>query len=115
MARGVLTPKVPARSGTHTIATATANSTDDHEFSNSAGKNFLIIINGSASPFVTTIPTPATVESLAIGEKEITVAAGATAIFGPFPRSGVYSQTDELIHVDPASTDGDVRYGVIRL
>lgn len=52
-----------------------------------AGRVALWVENGSASTVTITIPTPTTVNGLAVAEAGGTVPAGGFRLFGPFPRS----------------------------
>lgn len=114
MPRSTISPKSPSRSGTLTFTFTTANSTDNHEFDNSTGRNYLYIQNDSAGSFTATIPVSGTIDGLTIPDNTVVVAAGACAIFGPFPRGGIYSQTSEKIHVNASATSADVKLAVIR-
>jgi hypothetical protein len=112
MARGTITEHALSRLSGTAITYVTANSTDNHAFDNSGGKKALLIKNGSASPFTATIVTPATVDGMAIPDLAVTVAAGATAIVGPFP-DGTYNQSDDTVNVDASATSADVKLAII--
>jgi hypothetical protein len=44
------------------------------------GRNILVVVNGSASALAVTVETPETVDGLAIEDREVSVAAGKTAL-----------------------------------
>lgn len=52
-----------------------------------AGSCAVLVTNGSGAPINVTAQTPQTVAGLAVAELIVPVAAGATALIGPFPRS----------------------------
>lgn len=51
----------------------------------------VMVTNGSGAPINVTIQTPATAAGLAVEERIVAVAAGATKLIGPFPRE-IYGQ-----------------------
>lgn len=54
------------------------------------GAEVLVIKNGGGSGITLTVVTPVTVDGLAVADLTATIAAGATAMVGPFP-PGTYS------------------------
>jgi hypothetical protein len=56
-----------------------------------AGQVALQITNGGGSPITVTAQTPGTVSGLAIADATLSVPAGATRLWGPFP-SSVFAQ-----------------------
>lgn len=91
----------------------TADSTDNHSLENDAGDVALLIINGSISEFIATIVTPFSQDGLALPDLTVTVAAGADAIAGPFPK-GAYNNADGLIYVNAGATSADVKLAAIK-
>jgi hypothetical protein len=69
-----------------------------HEFANN-GKTFLHVKNGGGSSINVTIPTPGSVDGLAVAERIVAVAAGAEKMMGPFP-TATYNQAGGLVYVD---------------
>lgn len=59
----------------------------------------LRVKNGSAASVNVTLPTPGTVDGLAIDNRVIAVAAGADMVIG-LGRGDAYRQTDGTVHVD---------------
>lgn len=56
------------------------------EFVNN-GNEFIYVKNGDGSPHTVTIATPATVDGLAVADREVAVPAGEERIIGPFPKA----------------------------
>lgn len=52
-----------------------------------SGQVAVMVTNASGAPINVTAQTPATQDGLAIAEQIVAVAAGATKLIGPFPRS----------------------------
>jgi len=68
-----------------------------------SGAVAVMVTNGSASSINVTAQTPATQAGLAVSEQIVAVAAGATKLIGPFPKStyGQASGADEgRVYVD---------------
>lgn len=59
----------------------------------------LRVKNGSGASVNVTIPTPGTVDGLAIADRVVAVAAGADMLIG-LGRGDVYRQTDGSVYVD---------------
>lgn len=77
--------------------TFTAASVNNHFFDN-RGDVLLLVKNGGGAPINATIQTSKTIDALALADLVVAVAAGATAVIGPFP-SATYEQsyTDEEV------------------
>lgn len=69
------------------------------------GTQAVIIVNGGGTPVVVTIETPATVDDLAVADRTVTIAQGATKIIGPFTRS-VYNDGDGKVQITYDGVDG---------
>lgn len=65
------------------------DATTEDTFANT-GREFIEVLNGSASDSEVTITTPKTVSGLAVAERVVDVTAGERRLIGPFP-PGVYS------------------------
>lgn len=74
---------------TFTAATATVG----NKWVNT-GREMIIIRNASGSPITATVVSPITRDGLAVQDRIYTVAAGATDIYGPFPKA-TYSDVDD--------------------
>lgn len=83
-------------------AEVTPVAADDCYFRND-GRTLLLIRNNGAGPTTVTVVTPAKVAGLDISDQDITVAAAATHIAGPFPRA--FNQPDGTVHVNVTSAD----------
>ncbi len=83
MARTALAVQAMTRAGLTPAYTA-ANGSGGHSVVND-GRTFLHVKNGGASPCVVTFETPGTVDTLAIADRTVTVAAGGEAVAGTFP------------------------------
>ena len=97
MPRTAITPQQGLRAG-GTITNEPAN-TEGNSFLPAQGRA-LTVRNGSGSTITVTVPTPGTIEGLAIPERTFTVAAGAVGVFAPGASAGIYEQTGGVIHVD---------------
>jgi hypothetical protein len=77
-----------------------ADATNDHQFSWAKGRVLVVRNNHASTACNVTIPTPATVGGLAVGDQGPTaVAALTTRIFGPFQES-LYKQSDGNVYID---------------
>ena len=83
------------------------------EFANT-GKELLVVKNAGGSPCVIDLVTPGTVDGEAIPDKQVTVAAGDEAIYGPFPRSWYTNSGTKMMNItyDQVSS---VTVGVIKI
>ena len=75
-----LTPQTIVSAGLN--ATYAAADVAGDEFSN-AGKQFINIKNGDASPHTVTIATPRTIDGLAVADRDVVIPAGEERIIGP--------------------------------
>jgi hypothetical protein len=75
--------------GTGLVANKTAPTVDGDVID--SGAVAVLVTNGSGAPINVTAQTPQTVAGLAVAEQIVAVAAGATALIGPFPK-GTYGQ-----------------------
>jgi hypothetical protein len=96
MARTVLPVQQVARTGL--IPAYSAANADGHSIAND-GRVFHHVKNGSGSSINVTMPTPVTVDDLAVADLVVAIAAGAEKMIGPFP-PGIYNQADGTMHVD---------------
>lgn len=107
MARTALTVNVPDRDGV-AVTAEPADATNGNSFA-WTGREYLIIENGDTASHTGSIATADTVDGLTIPTKDVSVAAGATVIAGPWP--DLYEQApDSLVHLD---WDGDTSVTVI--
>lgn len=89
MAYTSLTPQIVIKDGlVPTYAAATL--TDGDRFRNT-GKEFIHVINGTATPCLVTVPTPAQVSGLDIEDKVVTIAGNTDRMIGTF-EPGLYNQ-----------------------
>lgn len=84
MAATVLSVTDIARTGP-ALSPAAANA-DGHLLPNS-GREFVAVTNGGASPITVSATIVQTVDGVTPAAKSITIAAGVTKFFGPFPRT----------------------------
>lgn len=105
-----ITAQVPARSANP--ITFSAASAGGDKFANT-GKEYVIVRNGSGSPVTLTVTTPATNDGLAIADRTIEVAAGATHFLGPWP-TGLYNDGDGMVNLS-WSLETDMTLAVIRI
>jgi len=61
-----------------------------------AGDEFIHIKNGDGSPHTVTIVTPATVDGLAVADRDVVVPAGEERMIGPFP-AGAYNDENAKV------------------
>lgn len=99
MPRTAITPQAATSAGVP--VTFEAANVDGNSFVPRRGRA-LHVRNNSAGAITVTVPTPGTADGLAIGDRTITVAAGAHATFGPGSAAvaGLYAQADGTVHVD---------------
>lgn len=79
-----LTPVTATRDGVDFTDLAEAAASAGNEWANT-GQEFVMIANASGSPVTVTMDIKPTVDGLAVTDRTLSVADGATAIFGPFP------------------------------
>lgn len=99
MARTAITPQAAVAAGT--AVTFEAANVDGNSFTAARGRA-LHVKNGSASPITVTVPTPASVDGLAVADRAVAVAAGAHTVIGlgAATAAGIYAQTDGSVYVD---------------
>lgn len=83
MAPTALTVVDIARTGI--VPTLTAANVDGHLLPNT-GKEFLMVTNGDSGPHTVSATIVRQVDGVTPAAKSITIAAGVTKLFGPFPR-----------------------------
>lgn len=113
---------VTGRTGTTAVTLEAADATNFNYFENT-GKEVVLIQNDDVAQQTVTFATPGTLDGSALPDLTITVAAGALAVVGPFPRS-LYN-TDYTDDEEPPAThedvvlvnasDADVKLAVIRV
>ncbi len=79
--RDVITPTTMLAAGV--TQSLSAASGDGHKFVNN-GREFLVARNSTAGTITMTVVTGGTVDGYAINDVDIAIAAGATALAGPF-------------------------------
>lgn len=105
MARAALTVYVPTSSGVQ--ITKTAMAADGFSFVY-AGRGDEIHIDNGATAMVITIPTPKTVDGLAVADRTVSVGSNESFVIGDLGKD-TYIQTDGTIHVDTDdATDGTI-------
>lgn len=75
-----------------------AASGDGHSFTNT-GDEFVIVTNDYTDTVTMTVVTGGTIGGLAIADVDVAVAAGATAIVGPF-QTGIFNQSSGDIYLN---------------
>lgn len=86
MARTVLTSQTTNRSGL-TVSYTAGDAANGHEFNNDGETKIVHVKNGGVGTLTITIPTPGTVDGLAIADRTVTVGAGVEMFIGPFKNS----------------------------
>ncbi len=94
MAATVLTAQTSARTGI-ALTFAAPDAVAGIEFNNASNKSILLVKNDSASPVVVTFDVTATVDGLAIPDRQVSVAAGALEAIGPF--NDLHTQSDGFV------------------
>jgi len=112
MARTTITPQSISRTGlTHTFAAA--DQPNGMQFLNVDTRAFLYVKNGGGGTINVTIPTPITVDDLAVSDLTVQLTTGVNKMFGPFPKE-YYNQTDGMVYVN-FDVGTSVTIAVIRL
>jgi hypothetical protein len=112
MARTTLTTQQIARTGViHTFGAV--DQPNGNQFLNVDERVFIYVKNASGGAVNVTIPTPITIDDLAVGDRVVNIAAGVNKLIGPFPRQ-YYNQTDGMVYID-YDTGTSVTIAVIRL
>lgn len=96
MARTDLTPQLPSATGI--VPTFAAAPALGSQFRNS-GRSILHVKNGGGVSIDVTIPTPGTVDGLALADQIVAVAAGAEKLISVRNRE-TYKQADGYTYVD---------------
>lgn len=115
MARQNKTPLIG--STTSQTVTAQASHVDGHMFDNQAGDVKVLLTNGTGSSANVTFVTTKTVDGLAVADKVVAVAAGATVLVGSFA-AGTYNQPSgadrHKVYVDFGTVDALITATYIR-
>jgi len=82
------------------------------KFPNTTRREFLIVKNGDGSPTTVTLDIQATVDSQAVVDRTVVVAAGDEALIGPF--DGRYEDTDGNVNVSYSNITS-ITVGVAKL
>ncbi|MBU0846543.1 hypothetical protein KKH23_05085 [Patescibacteria group bacterium] len=85
-----LTAQTISRSGLKAVYSVAASGGD--EFANT-GSEFIHVKNDDGSSHTVTIETVATVDGLAVADRDLAVPAGEDRMIGPFP-TGTYNDSD---------------------
>lgn len=96
MARTALTAQSVTSAGL-TPSYAAAN-VDGHSYQPTAGR-LLHVKNGGAGSITVTLPTPGTVDGLAVSDRTVTIGAGAEKLIG-VGRGAAYRQDGGVVYVD---------------
>lgn len=113
MARADLTTQPIVRTGL--VPTTVAVTADGAVFD--AERTALYVVNGSEAATTVTVTATAAQDGLDVEDLTVSVAAGATALIGPFPRRtfGQVSGTDAgRVYVDYSPTT-DIAHAVVTL
>src|SRR5574340_531772 len=104
MARSQITVTDITRSGTAPIAQTTADATNKHYFVTSDERVYLEIVSSDAgSQTVSIEPNPSlTADGLTVSSLVITIAAGATALCGPFRATTFKQDSSYSVYVGPS-------------
>lgn len=92
MARTSVTTQVITRAGLNVNMAAPVADGDIID----TGNVELVVNNGSGSPITVTIQTAYTYEGLELEDEVVTVPAGGTRSYGPFP-SGLFAQASDAV------------------
>jgi len=87
----IIVQAAPARTGVDLTAQAVACTGGGDKFLPTKNNELVAIINGDASPHTVSITQETTVDGVTPAAKQITVPAGHTVVFGPFPSNYVDS------------------------
>lgn len=100
MARSVLSVQQPTRDGLNATYTtpAAAGANEGVAFPNT-GRETMHVKNASAGAVTLTIPTPLTIDGLAVADRTVSVPAGGDRFIGPFPGE-YYNQSDGHVYVE---------------
>jgi len=112
MARGELSVFDCSRDGVAFSMTA-ADDTDGHQFINDGRTIILALNTGTAATL--TFQTPGTVDSQAIGDRDVSINIHATEhdAIGPWP-PGKYNQSDGKVYID-VDDDTDLTLMALRI
>jgi hypothetical protein len=98
MARTVLNIQTVTRAGLE-VAYQNGDLANGHSLDNASQKVIIHVKNASVGSINVTIPTPGTVDGLAVADLIVAVPASEERFIGPFPRN-VYGQAGSLVFVD---------------
>lgn len=112
MPRTALTVTTIARTGTVQPSQEVGDVANGNSIAGNDGRILLEVKNDDASSQTVTIPTPGTIDGLAIADLVVSLTAGQTKLIGPLSPS-TFNQSDGLLHVDPS--DADLKFRVYRL
>lgn len=101
MARVNVPVTVISRSGVAPPAQTNADSANGHYISLNDGTVWIEIVSSDAGAQTVAFKLPGLVDGQALADKVVSVAAGATAIAGPFPISS-YNQSDGSLWFNPS-------------
>ncbi len=114
MARTNIVPTVMDDAGVSPAPTV--GTADGLMFSNN-GDELVVLKNNGAGSHTVTLPTPATRDDLAVGDRTVVLAAGATRYVGPLTPS-LYNQISGVdmgkVYINIDATPGDVTAVVLR-
>ena len=89
----------------------TASTTPDDALT--TGREYLLVVNGHSSAVNITVPVVRLVDDEPVDAKTIAVAAGATALLGPWP-PGIYGDTDGRMTFSIGEETEDVKIAVLQ-
>ncbi len=87
----------PADRAGVTLSGAAAATVSGDAFLNT-GREVAVFSNASGSPITITFVSQNTVDGRAVADRTVSIAAGATVAYGPFP-GGIYSDTNGLVQM----------------
>jgi len=93
MARASVTTQTISRTGLTPVMTGPTLDGDIID----SGAVQLHVLNSSGAPITVTVQSPVTVDGLAVEDQEITVAAGALKIAGPWPARTFRQDADAVV------------------
>ena len=99
MARTALTVQDIVQAG---VAATYASANADGNSVPCDGSHWIEVVNGAGAPVTVTVPTPGTIDGLAVADLTVTVTNGTTKKIR-IPPSRVTAQTDGTAHIDYSS------------
>jgi len=106
-----LTKQAAARAANDLTFTTSSDAGDDFV---TTGKEALLVVNSGVGAITLTVTTTKTVDGEAVDDKSISVAAGETALLGPWPNA-VYGDGDNKVSIDAGADYADVDYALISI